>query len=182
MTFSANDTIFVAGVRKNLYFWTVPKGELLRSIDAHFGRILNLCSVTINSADLLISSSLDHSVKVWNMENIFEKAFSIPVMDQSIEKINIPENSESVVIVQTRKYLGLWDIRSHKFVKSLSASSHAAIITDSLASSDGMKVLSIESDNLLLWDLRTQSVVQQMNAPNVHQILFLNQERMIVDQ
>ena len=36
----------------------------MRSVDAHFGRILNLQSLRINNHNLLISSSIDRSIKV----------------------------------------------------------------------------------------------------------------------
>lgn len=48
---------------------------------------------------------------MWNMENIFEKSFSVSMMDQPIEKIEIAKNKPSLAVVQTRKYLGLWNIR-----------------------------------------------------------------------
>lgn len=45
------------------------------------------------------------------MDNIFEKSYSIATMDQPIERILIAKNNPSLAVVQTRKYLGIWDIR-----------------------------------------------------------------------
>lgn len=61
---SCGDTIFVAGVRKNLYIFNIASAQLVRTVDAHFGRILNLRALTVNNSHLLISSSIDRSVKV----------------------------------------------------------------------------------------------------------------------
>uniref|UniRef100_A0A915AEI7 WD_REPEATS_REGION domain-containing protein n=1 Tax=Parascaris univalens TaxID=6257 RepID=A0A915AEI7_PARUN len=179
ITLASEDTIFVAGVRKYLYLWNVSNAQLLRSVDAHFGRTLNLCALNLNGHNVLLSSSLDHSIKMWNMENIFEKSFSISMMDQPIEKIEIAKNKPSLAVVQTRKYLALWNIRLHKYIATLVANVHGAVITDCMISSEANQVVCIESETLLVWDLRTQSVLQRMNAPHVHQIVYLNREKMI---
>uniref|UniRef100_A0A8R1E8B0 WD_REPEATS_REGION domain-containing protein n=1 Tax=Caenorhabditis japonica TaxID=281687 RepID=A0A8R1E8B0_CAEJA len=152
IAFAAHDSVFVAGVRKNLYLWNVASTELLRSLDAHFGRILNMDSVSQQGQNILISSSLDHTIKIWNMENIFEKSFSVPTMDQAIEKIMVAKNNPTIAAVQTRKNIGIWDIRT---------------------------IIAIESDQLLLWDLRTQSVVNTLHAPNVFQLFYMNKEELI---
>lgn len=45
------------------------------------------------------------------MVNIFEKSFALTNMDQSIEKILIAKRNTNIAIAQTRKYLGVWDIK-----------------------------------------------------------------------
>lgn len=45
------------------------------------------------------------------MENIFEKSFALQNMDEPIEKILIAEQKPNLAIAQTRKHLGIWDIR-----------------------------------------------------------------------
>lgn len=40
-------------------------------------------------------------------------------------------------------------------------------------------IVAIESDQLLLWDLRTQSVIHSVHAPNVFQIFYMNKEALI---
>ena len=42
MALACGDTVFVAGMRRALYIWNVESGQLVRTVDAHFGRILNL--------------------------------------------------------------------------------------------------------------------------------------------
>ncbi|VDK17375.1 unnamed protein product [Anisakis simplex] len=179
ITLASEDRIFVAGVRKYLYLWDMKTEQLLRSVDAHFGRTLNLCALTINGQNVLLSSSLDHSIKMWNMENIFEKSFSVSMMDQPIEAIHIARNAPSMAVVQTRKNLGLWNVRSHKYIATLVANEHGAVVTHCMISADAQQIVCVESEALFVWDLRTQSVVQRMKAAHVQQILYLNRERMI---
>ncbi|GMT03651.1 hypothetical protein PENTCL1PPCAC_25825, partial [Pristionchus entomophagus] len=179
LTFASNDTIFVAGTRRHLYLWNIASEQLLRAVDAHFGRILNLLSISNPHQNLLISSSIDHSIKIWNMENIFEKSYSISTMDQPIERILIAKNNPSLAVVQTRKYLGIWDIRSHRFITTLVANVHGAVVTDCLLAADGKTIIAVESETLLVWELRTQSVVHSLPAVSVHQIVFLYREHFL---
>uniref|UniRef100_A0AC35GW83 Uncharacterized protein n=1 Tax=Panagrolaimus sp. PS1159 TaxID=55785 RepID=A0AC35GW83_9BILA len=145
---------------------------LVRVVDAHFGRILNLKSVAMQGQNLLISSSIDRSVKIWNMENIFEKSFAVINMDQPIEKILLAKERPALAVTQTRKYIGVWDIRSHRFITTLVTNIYGSVVTDCLISSNGRTVICIESDTLLLWDLKTQSVRLRHPAISVHQIIW----------
>uniref|UniRef100_A0A915E369 NWD2 C-terminal beta-propeller domain-containing protein n=1 Tax=Ditylenchus dipsaci TaxID=166011 RepID=A0A915E369_9BILA len=148
---SCGETVFVAGIRRNLYIWNIHSAQLVRTVDAHFGRILNLQSLNINNHNLLISSSIDRSIKMWNMENIFEKSFALENMDEPIEKILIARNKPNLAIAQTRKYLGIW----------------TSGLTDS------------SPRYLIVWDLKTHSVNHRLHAPHVHQIVFLDNEKLI---
>ncbi|KAH7715368.1 Protein T05C3.2 [Aphelenchoides avenae] len=176
---SCGDTIFVAGVRKNLYIFNIASAQLVRTVEAHFGRILHLRALTVNNSHLLISSSIDRSVKIWNMQNIFEKSFAVINMDQPIERIHVASGKPNMAIAQSRKYLGIWDIRSHRFVTTLVTNSYGSVVTDCVLSDCGRHCICIESDVLLFWDLKTQSVRQRLQAPQSQQIVFLNQEKMI---
>uniref|UniRef100_A0A0K0FUG2 NACHT domain-containing protein n=1 Tax=Strongyloides venezuelensis TaxID=75913 RepID=A0A0K0FUG2_STRVS len=179
MTFTSNDSIFVAAVRNSLYVWKVDTSTLIRTIDAHFGRILNLKQMIVHSQNLIISSSLDRTIKIWNMENIFEKSFYIFNMDQPVEKIYLAYQKSNIAIAQTRKYVGIWDVRNHRFITPLVTNPTGAVVTHSLVSSDGKFVVSIENDNLLIWELKTQSVKNRTHVNQVFQLLFFYRESMI---
>uniref|UniRef100_A0A0N4ZF20 NACHT domain-containing protein n=1 Tax=Parastrongyloides trichosuri TaxID=131310 RepID=A0A0N4ZF20_PARTI len=179
MTFNSNDSIFVAAVRNSLYVWKVDTLTLIRTIDAHFGRILNLRQMIVHSQNLIISSSLDRTIKIWNMENIFEKSFYIFNMDQPVEKIHLASQKGNIAIAQTRKYIGVWDIRNHRFIISLATNPTGAVVTHSLISNDGKTVICIENDNLLVWDLKTQSVKNRTHVPHCYQLMFFNHENMV---
>lgn len=51
-------------------------------------------------------------LQMWSIENIFEKSFSVQVMDQPVEQIILAQEHGTLAVVQTRKYIALWDIRS----------------------------------------------------------------------
>jgi len=120
------------------------------------------------------------------MENIFENSFSLFNMDQSIEKILIPSAHPSIAVAQTRKSLGVWDIRTHRFIAALTSSAvgsqmgsaavvhSSTIVMDTLVSRDGRWVVSVEGSQLLLWDMRTHGVVKRVTLQGVvYQLLPL---------
>lgn len=77
----------VAGVRKNLYVWCLHTRQLAKVLDAHFGRIIQLEALTIGNWNNLVTSSIDRSVKVWNINNIFEKVHVIDRHELQIDNI-----------------------------------------------------------------------------------------------
>lgn len=77
----------VAGVRKNLYVWCLQSLQLVKVLDAHFGRIIQLEALTIGNWNNVVTSSIDRSVKVWNINNIFEKVHVIDRHELQIDNI-----------------------------------------------------------------------------------------------
>ena len=77
----------VAGVRKNLYIWCLQSLQLVKVLDAHFGRIIQLEALTIGNWNNVVTSSIDRSVKVWNINNIFEKVHVIDRHELQIDSI-----------------------------------------------------------------------------------------------
>lgn len=72
---------------KNLYVWCLESKQLMKVLDAHFGRIIQLESLTIGSWNSVITSSIDRSVKIWNINNIFEEVHVIDRHELQIDSI-----------------------------------------------------------------------------------------------
>ena len=77
----------VAGVRKNLYVWNMASGDLVKVLDAHFGRILSIVPYTVGPWNSVVTSSIDRSVKVWNLNNVFEQVHVIDRHELQIDSI-----------------------------------------------------------------------------------------------
>lgn len=73
--------------RKNLYVWCLESRQLVKVLDAHFGRIIQLEALTIGNWNCAITSSIDRSVKVWNINNIFEQVHVIDRHELQIDHI-----------------------------------------------------------------------------------------------
>ena len=61
---SASHVYAVAGIRKELYIWTMSDGVLVKCLDAHFARIIDIQPLTVGSWNSVITSSIDRTVKV----------------------------------------------------------------------------------------------------------------------
>lgn len=73
--------------RKNLYVWNLQTRNLVKILDAHFGRIMQLEALTIGNWNSVVTSSIDRSVKVWNINNIFEQVHVIDRHELPIDSI-----------------------------------------------------------------------------------------------
>ena len=64
LVLSANNKYAIAGVRKALYIWDVKSAELVKSLEAHFARIVDVQPLTVGNWNQVITSSIDRTVKV----------------------------------------------------------------------------------------------------------------------
>lgn len=87
MMVSSKHDYAVAGVRKNLYVWSIKNQQLMKVLDAHFGRIIQLEALTVGNWNSVITSSIDRSVKVWNINNIFEQVHVIDRHELQIDNL-----------------------------------------------------------------------------------------------
>lgn len=73
--------------RKNLYVWCINTRKLVKMLDAHFGRIVQLEPLTIGNWNSIVTSSIDRTVKVWNINNIFEQVHVIDRHELQVDSI-----------------------------------------------------------------------------------------------
>lgn len=79
--------IFSIYFRKSLYVWSLETTKLIKVLDAHFGRIVQLEPLTVGSWNNVITSSIDRTVKIWNIDNIFEQVHKIDRQELPIDMI-----------------------------------------------------------------------------------------------
>ncbi len=84
---SAKHTYAIAGIRKELYIWSVETGQLVKCLDAHFNRIIDIQPLTVGSWNSVITSSIDRTVKVWNINYIFEQVNYLPTKQKNTASI-----------------------------------------------------------------------------------------------
>lgn len=74
-------------LRKNLYVWSLETSDLVKILDAHFARIIQLEALTVGNWNSVVTSSIDRSVKVWNINNIFEQVHVIDRHELQIDML-----------------------------------------------------------------------------------------------
>lgn len=162
----------VAGVRKNLYVWYLHNGQLAKVLDAHFGRIIQLEPLTIGNWNNLVTSSIDRSVKVWNINNIFEKVHVIDRHELQIDDISLSEVDIAVTV--TRSCVGVWETRSGRLLAKLADSPLGAIVTHAEITPDGRYIISSETGKFLIWNRVSEQVVYRDDQPGIQQITLMD--------
>ena len=87
MTIYEQDKYAVSGIRKELYIWNMETEELSKVLYAHFQRIVDIKSLVVGRENSVITSSIDRSIKVWDLNYIFEEGHHIDKHDLTIESV-----------------------------------------------------------------------------------------------
>ncbi|XP_046423821.1 NACHT and WD repeat domain-containing protein 2 [Neodiprion fabricii] len=162
----------VAGVRKNLYVWSLETSALVKVLDAHFARIIQLEPLTIGNWNSVITSSIDRSVKVWNINNIFEQVHVIDRHELQIDSISLAEHCNLAATV-TRGCVGIWNLQSGRLISKLADSPLGAIVTHACITHNGKYIVSTESGNVLIWNRITEQVLFKEEQPGVRQLTLI---------
>lgn len=173
MMISSMHDYVVAGVRKNLYVWSIQTQQLMKVLDAHFGRIIQLEALTVGSWNSVITSSIDRSVKVWNINNIFEQVHVIDRHELQIDTLSLSKDGELAVTV-TRGCVGVWEIRTGRLLSKLADSPLGAIVTHAEITPDSRYIISSETGKMLVWNRVTEQVLSRDDQPGVQQISLLD--------
>ncbi|CAH1118502.1 unnamed protein product [Phaedon cochleariae] len=170
---SAHKNYAIAGVRKNLYVWSIETRKLVKVLDAHFGRIIQLEALTIGNWNSIVTSSIDRTAKVWNINNIFETVHVIDRHELQVDAISLSDNL-SLAVTATRNCVGVWDLRIGKLVAKLADSPLGAIVTHAIITPDGKYIISAETGNILIWLRLTQQVIFKEEQPGIRQLTLID--------
>ncbi|XP_057664227.1 NACHT and WD repeat domain-containing protein 2 [Diorhabda carinulata] len=173
ITLSAHKNYAIAGVRKNLYVWKMETKKLVKVLDAHFGRIIQLEPLMVGNWNSIVTSSIDRTAKVWNINNIFETVHVIDRHELQVDSISLSDNL-SLAVTATRNCVGVWDLRIGKLTAKLADSPLGAIVTHAIITPDGKYIISAESGNILIWLRLTQQVIFKEEQPGIKQLTLMD--------
>ena len=115
------------------------------------------------------------SIKIWNLDHIFESSRHIDKHSQTIDSVSI-STSTGIAVVVTRSCIGVWDFMTGRLKYTLANSALGAIITHALLNEEGTCIVSAESGDVLYWDMATREVIFQEKQPDVLQLFFYKNE------
>merc|ERR1712106_756036 len=177
---SKGDLLAVSGIRQELIVWDMDNGALVKRLTAHFQRIVEIKSLVVGKENSVLTSSIDRSIKVWNLDYIFEKERHIDKHELTIDTVSISTSAQIAVVV-TRSCIGIWDFMTGMLKFKLANSALGAIITHALVNEEGTHIVAAESGDILYWDLKSRKVIFQEKQEDIQQIFFYkNQTRCIV--
>ena len=113
----------------------MENGELVKCLDAHFSRIIDVQPLTHGSwyvrlqfkkillhklkylcklqrivfRNYVITSSIDRCIKIWNINYIFEKSHHIDRHELPIDTVAVSTDA-GIAVVVTRNCIGIWDL------------------------------------------------------------------------
>lgn len=88
----------------------------------------------------VITSSIDRTVKVWNINNIFEQVHVIDRHELQIDSISLCQ-SAGLAITVTRGCVGVWDMLVGRLIARLADSPLGAIVTHAAITADSKWVV-----------------------------------------
>ena len=84
---SKGDKLAVTGIRQELLVWEMESGTLVKRMTAHFQRIVEIKSLVVGTDNCVVTSSIDRSIKIWDLDHIFEKERHIDKHSLTIDSI-----------------------------------------------------------------------------------------------
>ena len=167
---SAGNKYAIAGIRKELYIWEVSSGKLVKELDAHFARIIDIQPLTIGNWNTVITSSIDRTVKVWNINYIFEKVHHIARHEMPIDSVSLSTEG-GIAITATRSCVGIWEMLTGKLRSRLADSQLGAIVTHVAVNPPGELIIAAESGNVIYWNVETEKVMFKESQKDILQIM-----------
>nr|XP_022901616.1 uncharacterized protein LOC111414493 [Onthophagus taurus] len=169
---SAQRNYAIAGVRKNLYVFNVTTCKLMKVLDAHFGRIIQLEPLIVGNWNSIVTSSIDRTVKVWNINNIFEQVHVIDRHELQIDSISLSQDL-GLAVTATRNCVGVWNLKTGKLISKFADSPLGAIVTHALITPDSKYIISAESGNILFWHRLTERVIFKDEQIGIRQLKLM---------
>ena len=121
LVLSKNDVLAVSGIRQEIIVWSMQSATIVKRLNAHFQRIVEIKSlgryfikifsylimnILVTGLDnCVITSSIDRSIKVWDLDYIFEKEQHIDKHELTIDSLSISTKAQIAVVV-TRSCIG----------------------------------------------------------------------------
>ena len=177
---SAQNKYAIAGIRKELYIWEVSSGKLVKELDAHFARIIDIQPLIIGNWNTVITSSIDRTVKVWNINYIFEKVHHIARHEMPIDGVSL-STAGGIAVTATRSCVGIWEMLTGTLRSRLADSQLGAIVTHVTVNPEGEYIIAAESGFVIFWKVEDEKVFFKEQQKDILQIMtYADWEKCIV--
>ena len=177
---SANNQYAISGIRKEMYIWCMKTGELVKTLEAHIARIVDIQPLVVGNWNCVITSSMDRTVKVWNINYIFEPVHHIDRHESPIESVSLSTKA-GIAITVTRGCIGVWNLLTGKLTSKLADSALGAIVTFAKVTTSGAYIIAAESGYLLYWDVAKKEVIYKEEQKDIIQVmLFENDTKCLI--
>ncbi|CAF3624005.1 unnamed protein product [Rotaria sp. Silwood1] len=179
--FSQDNRYCIACIKSSVYVFEIQWGDLVASFDSHFGRILVVkCLSTVSGGNnYVITTGIDKTTKVWNLQNAKEKSISVAQLDKCIEMMHISSDAK-LIMAQSRTQLCLFDMKTGVMTGQLSINPHGSIYQYTAFCANGLFAVSAESNNLVIYDIEERKTSFITPLKSVFQLLLHSAETMVL--
>ena len=172
---SAKHEYAIAGIRKEMYIWSMKTGELVKCLDAHIARIIDIQPLVFGNWNCVITSSIDRTVKVWNINYIFEPVHHIDRHETQIESVSLSTKA-GIAVTVTRGCIGVWNLLTGKLTSKLADNALGAIVTQAKVTSSGEFIIAAESGYLIYWDVAKKEVIYKEEQKDILQVILFEKD------
>jgi WD40 repeat protein/serine/threonine protein kinase len=147
--------ILSASHDNTLKLWDYQTGELIQTFRGHSGWVRG-CDVT-SDAKLAVSSSKDHTAKLWTLEGYEEaRVLNARVLSghgDAITSASFSRDGHTILTSSRDRTARIWDFKTGKMVKSFSEG-HEFLASSVILFGDARRFLTSGIDNTVrIWDL-----------------------------
>jgi hypothetical protein len=165
----AKDTA-LAGAREFIFVWDVGSEQLQKKFQGHYGRIIQMCSLTEGKWNHAITSSMDRTIKVWDMSTILEDVHPLDRHENPVLAV-MPCEAQGLAVTMTRSGMGLWHLHTGRLLSTFSRARVGAVITASALSRDSRTLVMAESESVSPRGVHRPPGLRLEPAPPGHPLL-----------
>ena len=172
----------MTGLRRNLYIWSTQSCLLVKTVEAHTGRINKMIALMTGGLNCIITSSVDKTIKIWDLDSIEEPIHTIERHDLAVEEILVSSHHESVVLTKCRNSVLVWDTSTGSIRNKIAESMLGTVVSLARLTGDGQHLLLVESGNFFIWNLVNLTPVYKeiFETEIIDIILHQKQERCFI--
>ena len=155
-------SMFLAGVRRNLFLWDIQSQQMLRSFQAHNERIRQMLILQNDGKHIIVTSSADKTIKVWDSTKLLNIVPEVSKLSLKIIKLIVCDKANIVLTLTTNK-IAVWCLKSGSLEFTLSGvTEQDSLLVDMAITLDGQSLITIESNILKVWNFSHRVVLYKV--------------------
>ena len=138
-----------------------------------------MASLAANGSNCIVTSSIDKTLKVWDLDNMEEAVHSMDRHDLPMEEVMVAGGR---LAGRSRNCVVLWNPDTGRVLRKVSDTVLGAVITLAALTSDGELLVTVECNCLMVWSLATTNgpLVKVPVQEVVQLVLYCEDTRLLV--